>query len=174
MTRPHALADRGALGVLGLVFALFVLPMEALLRFGPHLPFLASPRLSLQVLAASAALSILLAFASILGQLLTVGGPTVRGNREAYPSLTGVTARLARAHASMVEALAPFACAVVASFACGVTSPRAQASAVMFLVARLVHALAYGLGIPVLRSAAYYTGAFATLSIAGNVILMWT
>jgi uncharacterized MAPEG superfamily protein len=41
----------------------------------------------------------------------------------------------------------------------------------MFLAARVVHAISYALGVPVIRSAAFYAGVIATAIVAAQLML---
>ena len=90
----------------------------------------------------------------------------IRSNREDYPPLTGLTARVVRAHVSLNEALTPFAVVVIAATLLRLSSSWTVGSAVGFLTARTAHAGLYLLGITPWRSIAFYAGLLATLVFA--------
>jgi len=100
--------------------------------------------------------SILLAFAQLVvaatGATLQVGLPTLAGNRQGMPELTGWVGRMQRAHRNMIENLVLFTAlvliVVVADKGNGFTLMGAQ----VFFWARLVYVLVYGAGIAWLRT----------------------
>lgn len=109
--------------------------------------------------------SVLLAFAQVVvmatGATLQVGLPTLAGNRQGMPELTGWVGRMQRAHRNMIENLVLFAAlvliVVVASKGNAVTLMGAQ----VFFWARLVYVLVYGAGIAWLRTGVW------TVSVVG-------
>ena len=120
----------------------------------------------LLALAAAALLTLSIALAQIFVHIRRFGGAVIRGNRDAYPHLDGLAGRLARAHANAVESLGPFAAVVLATKAFGISNGWTMAGALLYLGARVVHAISYSAGITVLRSAAFYAGVVAVVMTA--------
>ena len=119
-------------------------------------------KIELTMLAWSAVLCVALALPYTIGFMLQLGLPALAGNRENFPAGTGWVGRAKRAHANMVENLVPFAALALAVVVAGKTSGMTATAAELFLVARLVHALAYIAGIAWVR----------TLGFAGGVVAM--
>jgi uncharacterized MAPEG superfamily protein len=82
------------------------------------------------------------------------------------PAVTGWVGRAARAHANALENLLPFAVVAAAIQLAGVSNGWSQAAALTFLGARLVHGLAYLLGIQGVRTLAWNIGFAATIATA--------
>ncbi len=120
----------------------------------------------LAALVLSCLLSLLLALLTIAIHGVAFGGPAIRGNRETYPLLTGVSGRVVRAHASLNEALLPFAIIVIVASLCHVTDDRTAGAAEVFLGARIAHASFYVGGVRILRSVSFYIALVATIVIA--------
>ena len=93
------------------------------------------------------------------------GPSAIAGNREEAPVATGAAGRGVRAHRNLLENLLPFAIAILAAHAIGVSDTLTLAGAWLFLVARVVHALAYLAGITGVRTLAYVAGVVATVLI---------
>lgn len=169
----HPVLDRGALAVALVLILLFLIPEAAWLEWSPGLP-LPPARANVEVimLVWCALLALVLPLTQIFLHIRQFGGATIRGNRDAYPTATGVAGRIARAHANLMESLAPFAIAVIAAQIMHVSTPLTVASAGMFFAARVIHAGSYLLGITVLRSAAFYAGLVATIDIARQLPLL--
>jgi uncharacterized MAPEG superfamily protein len=113
--------------------------------------------------------SVALAFAQMLiavgGATLDVGLPTLMGNRENLPKLTGWTGRAGRAHYNMLEHLALFAPLVIVAQLAGRTNSMTAYGAEVFFWARLVYAFVYVIGIPYLRTLVW------TISIIGLIMI---
>jgi len=120
----------------------------------------------LAMLALSGLLSLTLALLTIAIHGVTFGGPAIRGNREDFPVLSGVSGRVVRAHASLNEALVPFAIVVLAISLCHVTNSLTAGAAEVFLGARIAHASFYVGGVRILRSVSFYVAVGATIVIA--------
>jgi uncharacterized MAPEG superfamily protein len=71
-----------------------------------------------------------------------------------------------RAHANAVENLVIFAPLVVAAALLNVNNAITLIAATIYLLARIVHYIAYTAGIPVIRTLAFQTGFVATVTIA--------
>lgn len=94
-----------------------------------------------------------------------VGVKGTMGNRETVAPPTGAAARGLRAHQNLLENLLPFAIVVLAAQYLAVTNALTVAGALLFLGARVVHALCYLFGVTVIRSLAYLAGLIGTLMI---------
>jgi uncharacterized MAPEG superfamily protein len=167
----HPLLDRGALAVAAIA-ALIVAPVWAWVNRGPHDLPASTPAFELLMVAGAALLTLSLSLLQIGVHIRAFGGATVRGNHDDYPALSGLAARLARAHANAVESLVPFAAIVLATQSIGISNRSTVGGAALFLVARVVHAVSYSAGITILRSAAYYSGVIGMVMVAAE--LPWT
>ena len=103
----------------------------------------------------SAALTIVLVLIAVSGATLEVGLPTLAGNREGLPNMTGWAGRARRAHFNMLESLILFAVLVLVAQAAGVHNAATLLGAQLFFWGRLAHAIVYIAGIPWLRTAAW-------------------
>lgn len=167
--RSYPLLDPGALAVAALVVG-FAAPARLWVGMAPITERGAPKGFEQAVLAAAALITLTLPLIQIVVHIRAFGGSMIRGNRDDYPETKGFAARIARAHANAVEALVPFAAALLAATALGVSNRWTVAAAALFLVARSVHAVSYGAGVTVLRSAAFYAGAIATMVIAAQAL----
>ena len=93
------------------------------------------------------------------------GPAAISGNREDAPAATGAAGRGSRAHRNLLENLLPFAIAILAAHAIGISDTLTLAGAWLFLAARVVHALAYIAGITGVRTLAYVAGLAGTILI---------
>jgi uncharacterized MAPEG superfamily protein len=113
--------------------------------------------------------AVVLAFAQVLvatvGAMLQAGLPTLAGNRENMPELTGWAARAGRAHRNMLESLPLFAALILAAHVSQTASPQTALGAQLFLYGRLAYAAVYLAGIPWLRTLVW------VVSVAGLVII---
>jgi len=87
-----------------------------------------------------------------LGSTMQVGLPTLAGNRDKMPELTGWVGRAHRAHRNMLENLVLFAALVLAAHAAGRADATTALGATIFFWARLVYAGVYIAGVPWLRT----------------------
>lgn len=98
----------------------------------------------------------LLTMVQILVHVLTATGPLglpyLVGPRDEDRRLTGIPGRCKRAAENSVTALALFAPAVLLLQAKGAFTPGTLLAAQVFLIMRLIYALAYPLGTPWLRT----------------------
>lgn len=89
------------------------------------------------------------------------------GNREMpFDDMPAWVGRVRRAHANLVENLAPFAILVLVAHVAGKANATTALGATIFFWARVGHLATYAAGIPYLR-----TGAFA-VSIAGELMIL--
>lgn len=79
--------------------------------------------------------------------------------------------RLMKAHANAVENLVVFASLVLLAHAAGVTSTTIGTAAVVYFWARVVHALAYTLAVPWVRTLSFTAGFLAQAAIAWQLLL---
>ena len=78
--------------------------------------------------------------------------------------------RLMRAHDNAVENLVVFAALVLVANAAGVSNGAVAGAAVVYFWARVVHAVAYALGIPWVRTLAFAVGFVAQAAIAWQIL----
>lgn len=74
--------------------------------------------------------------------------------------------RLIRAHANAVENLVIFAALVLIAHAAGISNSVTVGACVVYFWARVVHAMAYAVALPWLRTLAFAAGFFAQAAIA--------
>ena len=128
--------------------------------------------IELWVLLASAGARLVLPLGYGPGYARAVGAQTFRGNRANMPAVEGWFARAKRAHANLGENLVPFAAVVLVAHEAGVHSGWTRAGAVLFLVARIVHAVSYTAGFVPTRGPAYVAGLVGTLMVAAPVLAL--
>lgn len=78
--------------------------------------------------------------------------------------------RLKAAHYNAVENLVVFAALVLVAQAAGIHNAAIVSSAMVYFWARVVHVLAYTLGIPWIRTLAFVAGVGAQLCIAWHIL----
>jgi len=113
----------------------------------------------------SAALTFILVLIAVSGATLQVGLPTLAGNREGLPKLTGWAGRAQRAHLNMLESLILFAVLVLVAQFAGVHNATTLLGAQLFFWGRVAHGVVYIAGIPWLRTAAW------GVSVVGLVLI---
>ena len=94
-----------------------------------------------------------------------VGLPTLIGNREGLPPLTGLAGRARRAHLNMLENLPLFIALALVAHVAGRENAMTLLGAQLFFWARLAHAIIYLIGIPYARTLAW------TVSAVGLVLI---
>lgn len=101
-----------------------------------------------------------------------VGGKSLIGNRENLPERRGAALRGLRAHHNLLENLLPFAIVILVAKFTGISNFITVFGAVLFLAARLVHAITYCAGITAggIRPLAYFAGLIATLCVASQLL----
>jgi uncharacterized MAPEG superfamily protein len=116
-------------------------------------------------------LSTILCFVQVLiaaaGANQQVGLPTLAGNREGLPEITGWAGRAKRAHLNMVENLVLFAALVLVAAAAGKANATTAMGAMIFFWARLAYAVIYLIGIAWLRTAAWF------VAVIGMAMIAW-
>jgi uncharacterized MAPEG superfamily protein len=116
-------------------------------------------------------LSVILCFVQMLvaatGANTQVGLPTLAGNREGLPEMVGWAGRARRAHLNMIENLVLFAALVLITAVSGKANATTAMGAMIFFWARLAYAVIYLIGIPWLRTLAWF------VSVIGMVMIAW-
>ena len=115
----------------------------------------------------SAALTVVLAVIAVSGAQLQVGLPTLAGNRENMPEITGWAGRAQRAHRNMLESLVLFAILVLTAKAAGISNAMTLLGAQLFFWGRVAHGVIYVAGIPWARTVAW------VVSVIGLLLLFW-
>lgn len=109
----------------------------------------------LMMLVWSVALCIVQMLIAVTVCLPQVGLPTLAGNRDNMPALTGLAGRALRAHYNMLENLALFAALVLVAHVSGRANEMTALGAQLFFWGRLAHAVIYLVGLPWIRTAAW-------------------
>ena len=116
-------------------------------------------------------LSSVLCFAQMLiaaaGANQQIGLPTLAGNREGLPEITGWAGRARRAHLNMIENLVLFAALVLIAAVAGKANATTAMGAMLFFWARLAYAVVYLIGIPWLRTLLWF------VSVIGMAMIAW-
>ena len=114
--------------------------------------------------------SVVLAFVQVLIAAMAaqgqVGLPALAGNRDELPTLTGLAGRARRAHFNMVENLVLFAALVLIAAVAGKANGTTALGAAIFFWGRLAHAIIYLVGIPWLRTLAWFVSVIGMIMIA--------
>jgi uncharacterized MAPEG superfamily protein len=92
-------------------------------------------------------------------------------NRDSVPEPTGAAGRGLRAHRNLIENLVPYAAVVLTAQALCVSTPVTVIASLVFLAARIIHALSYLAGITGIRTLAYNAGLLATLAIVVGLVV---
>ncbi len=103
---------------------------------------------------------------AVLLSIMQVGLPELAGNREGLTT-TAMAGRAKRAHMNMLENLTLFAILVLVVHLAGLGTDLTALGAQIFVVARLVYAIIYIIGIPWLRTGVW------TVSAVGMVMIAW-
>ena len=118
--------------------------------------------------------SVVLAFAQVVvattGAALQVGLPTLAGNRQGMPELTGWVGRMQRAHRNMVENLVLFAALVLIVVVAGKGNAITLMGAQVFFWARLLYVFVYGAGIAWLRTGVWTVAAVGMAMMASQLM----
>ena len=118
--------------------------------------------------------SVLLTFVQVLiaaaAANQVVGLPTLAGNREGIPEFTGFAGRARRAHLNMIENMVLFSALVLVAAVAGKANTMTGMGALIFFWARLVYAVIYLLGIPWLRTLAWFVSVIGMVIIALQLV----
>lgn len=77
--------------------------------------------------------------------------------------------RLSHAHRNAIENLSVFAPLAIAIHVLGLSTPTTAAAASIFFIVRVAHALIYALGVPLLRTVAFFIGFICQMILAARV-----
>lgn len=91
------------------------------------------------------------------------------GNRDDPPPLPSWAARAQRAHANLMENLPHYVIVVLVAQIAGRTSEVTALASLVYLGARVTHAVVYAAGITYVRTAAFYVGLGAEVVIASQL-----
>jgi uncharacterized MAPEG superfamily protein len=115
-------------------------------------------------------MSVVLAFVQVLIAAVAanqaVGLTALAGNRDDLPVLTGLAGRARRAHLNMVGNMVLFAALVLIAAVAGKANATTATGALVFFWARLAYAVIYLLGIPWLRTVAWFVSVIGMIMIA--------
>lgn len=92
------------------------------------------------------------------------------GNRETPQELPPWAARTRRAHANLMENLPHYVIVVLVAQVSGHANGTTAIASLVYLGARVAHAVTYGFGITYLRTVAFYTGVAAEIVIVSQVL----
>jgi uncharacterized MAPEG superfamily protein len=109
-----------------------------------------SPELKLLVWAV--ALTFAQCLIAVVGGLLQVGLPTLAGNRENMPAITGWAGRAERAHRNMLQSLVLFTALVLVAQVTNKLDATTALGAQLFFWGRLAYAAVYTIGLPWIRT----------------------
>jgi uncharacterized MAPEG superfamily protein len=116
-------------------------------------------------------LSTILCFVQMLvaatGANQQVGLPALAGNREGLSEYTGWAGRARRAHLNMIENLVLFAALVLIAAVSQKANATTAMGAMIFFWGRLAYAVIYLIGIPWLRTLAWF------VSVIGMAMIAW-
>ena len=112
----------------------------------------------LMMLAWSAALCALLWVPYILARIGAWGLVDTVGYPDSPPDVPVWSARIKKAHANLVENLLPFGVLVLVAHIGGMANEATALGATLFFWSRVAHAIVYTVGIPWLRTVAFFGG----------------
>jgi uncharacterized MAPEG superfamily protein len=95
-----------------------------------------------------------------------VGLTRLAGNRDDLPVFIGFAGRARRAHLNAIENLVLFAVLVLVAVAAGKTNATTALGAMIFFWARLAYAAIYLIGVPWLRTLAWFVSVIGMVMIA--------
>ena len=122
-------------------------------------------RVELYLLVWSVALTFAQCLIAVVGAMQQVGLPTLAGNREGLPAITGWAGRAERAHRNMLQSLVLFTGLVLVAQATGKFDATTALGAQLFFWARLAYAAVYVIGLPWIRTAVW------SVSVLGLVLI---
>jgi uncharacterized MAPEG superfamily protein len=124
----------------------------------------------LSMLVWSGLLCVLLPTVYLVGRSSQPGGLAWGfGNRDVPLAVPDWVRRAERAHANLVENLAPFAILVLVAHVAGKANATTALGATLFFWGRVAHAAVYVAGIPYLRTAAFFVGTVGELMILSQL-----
>lgn len=126
--------------------------------------------IEIKILAVTAGLLLLMTLLQGGSNLLLSGLPVAAGNQQDIASWTGWNDRLNRAVNNLKEAIAIFMPLNIAVQLLGLANESTALGAQIFVVARIVHAVIYTLGIPWIRTGAWGAGVVGIVFVASPLI----
>jgi uncharacterized MAPEG superfamily protein len=115
--------------------------------------------------------SVLLTFVQVLiaaaAANQVVGLTALAGNRDDVPVMSGFAGRATRAHLNMLENMVLFSALVLIAVVAQKTNATTAMGALIFFWARLVYAVIYLIGVPWLRTLAWF------VSVIGMAMVAW-
>jgi uncharacterized MAPEG superfamily protein len=126
--------------------------------------------IELKLLVWSAALAFVQMLIAVAGATLECGLPTLAGNREPMPEVTGWAGRARRSHFNMLESLVLFAIVVLVAVVAQRTNSVTAYGAQIFFWGRLVYAFIYLAGIPWVRTAAWGVSVIGLVMIFSQLL----
>ena len=125
----------------------------------------------LWMLVASAMLCLAMPFVALPGVLqVSSGVGWAFGNRDSALEFPEWSARVRRAHANLIENLAPFAILVLLAHVTGLANETTALGATIFFWARVAHFLVYTAGIPYVRTLAFGVSLYGELEILRQLL----
>ena len=122
------------------------------------------------MLAATGGLLLLLTVFQGTRNVLALGLSTAAGNQHDIAPWTGWNDRLNRAIRNLMEAIAIFVPIVIAVQIAGLNNETTAMGAQIFVIARIAHAVVYTLGIPWVRTAAWFVGVVGIIMVASPLL----
>jgi uncharacterized MAPEG superfamily protein len=122
--------------------------------------------IELTLLAWSVILCIVQMLVAVMATQMQVGLPTLAGNRDDMPTLTGFAGRATRAHRNMLENLPLFAALALIAQVSMLGNEMTALGAQLFFWGRLAYAVVYLIGLPWVRTATW------AVSMAGLVLIL--
>ena len=122
------------------------------------------------MLAATGGLLLLLTVFQGTRNVLALGLSTAAGNQHDIAPWTGWNDRLNRAIRNLMEAIAIFVPIVIAVQIAGLNNETTAMGAQIFVIARIAHAGVYTLGIPWVRTAAWFVGVVGIIMVASPLL----
>jgi len=114
--------------------------------------------IEIQMLAYTGLLLLLMTLVQGTRNVLLLSLPVAAGNQHGIAPWDGWNDRLNRATRNLIEAIAIFAPIALATNALGLSNETTSLGAQIFVAARIVHAAVFTIGIPWVRTTAWFVG----------------
>jgi uncharacterized MAPEG superfamily protein len=122
----------------------------------------------LYMLVATCLLALLMPSVYLVGRVQSPGGMQwALGNRDTRLETPAWADRAVRAHANLIENLAPFAVLVLVAHVAGKANAATALGATLFFLGRIAHFAVYTAGIVGLRTAVFFVG------VAGELLILF-
>jgi len=128
--------------------------------------------MTIEMLMLGAAGGLLLILTLLQGtrNVILLGLPTAAGNQHDMAPWTGWNDRLNRAIKNLIESITIFAPIVMAIQMLGLNDNLSALGAQLFVFARIVHAFVYTLGVPWVRTVAWFLGVIGIVMVASPLL----